>query len=163
MRSIALLLLLATLAGCGKSSTTAPASGGASLQLQVAPSIAGPAAPATVTATASNDGPSRVRDDGCSFVNGMAAEFRDASDTRVYLSNPLIQPLCPVTAAPFERGRKLEAKWTFDGTLYDAAGQQMQAASGDYTVIVRFTTYSNDQHADPQTLEQQATIHWVVP
>jgi len=163
MRSIGLLLALAALAGCGDHATTAPVTGGVHMELQVAPAVAGPGTPATVVATASNDGVTRIREDGCNYMNGMAAEFRDPAGTRVYLDNPLFRPLCPEVTTTFERGRKIEARWSFDGELWDATGQSMHAASGDYTVIVRFATYVNAQRADPQSIEQQATIHWVVP
>ena len=163
MRTLLVCVAGLLLAGCGQS-TSAPPPLGVHLDLAITPTAADPANPATISAAVSNDGPARVRNEGCSYApGGMTLQFLDPAGKEVFLSDPRIRPLCADGLTDFRRGERFEATFLFEGELFEESGTKRAAATGDYTVIVRVVTYADAQRNDALTLERRAQFRWASP
>ncbi len=163
MRAVALLTFCSLIGPCTSDFGVQPQVANVQLTLQVAPSFAGPASPATISAEAANLGPGASEHaDGCGAgIHGLELQLLNPQSRPVYLSDPRFRLLCPTYYAIFRPGETVSGEWQFTGTLYDSAGNQFQAGRGPYTAIVSFQFSSGMRGEVDSTIHQQASFSWI--
>jgi len=174
-RWIASLSLLAALvvAGClsqANAPTTghmpapvAGSSGSVPLTLALSTDSGSPGHPVVATATATNNGTTKVSyPDGCAAYARIYFAVLDSDGQPVHLSDPTALPrVCPVGLQGMAPSGSISESLTFSGTLYHAAGGSYAAPAGTYTIVANFWLFDGEAWSAPnRLLETRATLTW---
>ncbi len=163
MRKAAALVIVLFLSGCGGDTPTRSdqSSDGVTLSLSVSPEMEGSHV-LTVTVEAVNHGPGPVGGfEGCGFwMHGMELEFLDR-DSKVWYPDNRVWWTCPDRVVEFEPGQHLVATAEFDGFSYGSGGARVQALSGVFTAVARFTWIGGpDPYLDVHEIQHRVSFAW---
>jgi hypothetical protein len=160
MKKMTILLFVLALSSC-KDAPSQPTSQ-VELSVKVAPLLGDIRNPDTIIAEVINHGTTdNYRMDGCGYwAHGMVLGILGPDSSEVYLSDPRIRPLCLDQVVPFLPGEKFTGVAQFNGKLFNSSGNQFDAQSGTYMVIVRFWVSSVRDFTGGGVIERRASFQW---